>query len=75
MKNIGRKLTDKTAKKLATKATEKLIEKGSEKIGEKTGHLIGDKIYNKFVTLHRIFSIMVMTRARYFSTVDKKNFR
>ena len=48
VKNIGRKLTDKTAKKLATKATEKLIEKGSEKIGEKTGHLIGDKIYNKF---------------------------
>ena len=27
------------------------------------------------VTLHRISSIMVMTRARYFSTVDKRNFR
>ena len=47
-KNVGRKLTGKTAKKLATKATEKLIENGSEKIGEKRGQLIGDKIYDKF---------------------------
>ena len=31
--------------------------------------------YKSFVTLHRISSIMVMTRARYFSTVDKRNFR
>ena len=28
-----------------------------------------------FVTFHGISSIMVITRARYFSTVDKRNFR
>ena len=31
-------------------------------------------LVNLYVTLHRISSIMVMTRARYFNTVDKRNF-
>ena len=31
-------------------------------------------VLSPYVTLHEISSIMVMTRARFFSTVDKRNF-